>query len=290
MKCIVCNKTKFKLIWNDKLRSSAVGFTKKNEKIYQCINCDLVFLHKRRKILENSSIARNKYNKNNSIKEFLKFHTPREMKKLNFIKNKINLKNKKVLESNCGAGILISKIKQKAKITAGIDNTFYKKFLEKNGHLFFNSTNDVLKKKICFDIILSFSELEHKYNPVNFLKNLKLILSKNGKIILRIPNYFNIYMFLLGYNFLKYDFRTSHNFYFSKKNLDILFKKLGFKIIYSSGMNEYSFNHLLNYVKLKKRVRNKKIYRFLEQSDDNYVVQNLEKNWTSTSLIYILKN
>jgi len=290
MKCIVCKKKKFNVIWNNKIRSSANNFTKKNEKVLQCLNCQLVFLKNKRKKFENSAISRNIYNKNNSIKEFKKFHTPREMKKLNFIKKKVNLKNKKILESNCGAGILINNLKRNAKLTAGLDSDFYKDFVEKNGHLFISSIDEIIKKKNSFDIILSFSELEHKYDPVYFLKKLKLILNKKGKIILRIPNFYNIYMYLLDYHFFKYDFRTSHNYYFSKKNLEIMFNKIGFNIIYSSGMNEYSFNHLLNYIKLKERVKNRKIIKFLSNKDDNYAVKNLEKNWSSTSLIYILSN
>ena len=108
MKCIVCDKEKFKLIWNDKIRSSSKNFTKKKEKILQCLNCKLVFLKNKKRNLENSAVSRNIYNKNNSIKEFLKFHTPREIQKLNYIKKKIDFRNKKILESNCGAGILIN--------------------------------------------------------------------------------------------------------------------------------------------------------------------------------------
>ncbi len=48
-KCIICGKNKFKTVWNDKIRSSNISFTKKKEKIFQCRNCDLVFLKKKKK-------------------------------------------------------------------------------------------------------------------------------------------------------------------------------------------------------------------------------------------------
>ena len=38
-------------------------------------------------------------------------------------------------------------------------------------------------------------------------------------------------MQLLGKSFFKYDFRVSHNYYFNEKNLDLIFKKLNFKIL-----------------------------------------------------------
>ena len=63
-----------------KLEDPQKNLPKNKEKIFQCTFCDLVFLDKKRKNLEDSSITRNIFNKNNSIKEFLKFHTPRERK------------------------------------------------------------------------------------------------------------------------------------------------------------------------------------------------------------------
>ena len=50
-KCIICGKNKFRTVWNDKIRNSAKSFTKKKEKIFQCYNCDLVFLKKKKENL-----------------------------------------------------------------------------------------------------------------------------------------------------------------------------------------------------------------------------------------------
>ena len=288
-KCIACNKSNFKLIWDDKIRSAAKNFTKKKEKIFKCNICDLAFLQKKRKILENSAITRNIFNKDNSIKEFIKFHSPRENSKLKFIKNIFPLQNKKILESNCGAGILINSLRKKSKLTAGLDNKIYKNYIEQKGHKFFSNFSEINKSKIKFDVIFSLSEIEHKYNPIDFLKKLRKILLKKGVIILRIPNYNNIYMQLLGKSFFKYDFRVSHNYYFDEKNLDLIFKKLNFKILKKRGYNEYSFNHLLNYVFHKKRFGDKKLKKYFSKSDEKFVEKNIEKSFSSTSLIYLLK-
>ena len=112
-KCIVCNNTRNILVWNDKIRTGQKTFSKKKYKIFKCTFCNLVFLGNKSKKLEDSSFTRNLYNKNNSIKEFFKFHTPREIKKINFVKKYVNFRNKKILESNCGAGILINHLKKK---------------------------------------------------------------------------------------------------------------------------------------------------------------------------------
>ena len=289
MKCLICGKKKFKTIWYDKIRSGINKFTKKKEKIIQCENCDLVFLKNRKKILENSALTRKFFNKNNSIEEFVKFHSPREFKKLNFIKEYLDFEKKNILESNCGAGLIINALKKKAKTTAGIDNQIYKKFLTKNNHLFFKNIDEVINKKIKFDIIFSLSEIEHKFDPILFIKKIKQILKKNGYLILRVPNFKNIYSYLLQNSFFKYDYRTSHNYYFSENNLDLMFKKLNFKVYLKKGFNEYSLNHLSTYLIKNKRVKIKNVQKIFNSIVSKRVIENIEKSNISTSFIYILK-
>ena len=132
------------------------------------------------------------------------------------------------------------------------------------------------------------SEIEHKHDPIIFLKKIKKVLKNKGNLVLRIPNFYNIYMTLLGKSFLKFDYRTSHNFYFSKKNLDLIFNKIGFKIVSSYGINEYSFNHLLSYVKRNKRVTKKEVFNYFPKTIDKRIINNINDSFSSTSLVYIL--
>ena len=287
MNCIICNNKSYNLVWNDKLRNSSNTFTKSKEKIFQCKNCKLVFLEKKRKNLEDSSIARKIFNKDNSIKEFIKFHKPREKNKIKKIKYFLNIKNKSILESNCGAGVILDIFKKDAKLTTGVDSKHYKKYLLSKGHKFYENINSISSDQK-FDIIFSLSELEHKYNPITFLKKLKNLLNKRGKIILRIPNYSNIYKLLAGKYFDKFDFRTSHNFYFSEKNLHLIFKKVGLKIKKEMGYHEYEFNHLLKYLKMRGRFRSK-YEKIFNKSEETYINKNIEESLMSTSLIYFLE-
>ncbi len=286
-KCEICNYTKFKNVWFNKIRNSSKTFTKNKEKILKCSNCDLIFLDKIREGLEDSSFARMLYNKDNSIKEFKAFHGPRENKKINFLLKFLNLKNKKVLESNCGSGLILSKVKKFSKTTTGVDSIHYKKYLESKGHFHFKNLNEPIRMKRKYDYVFSLSELEHKISPKKFLFNLRKILANKGKLFVRVPNYNNVYMQLLGDNFLKYDYRTSHNYYFSIKNLNLLFKKTKFKIEKILGFHEYDINHLIKFLKTKKRVYGK-YEKIFSTNDNNNFIKKIEKNYISTSLIYIL--
>ena len=288
IKCIVCNFSKFDVVWNDKIRNSSKGFTKSKKIILKCNNCELIFLKNRKKNLENSSVARKIYNKSNSIEEFIRFHKPREIKKIKFLSNYLNLKNKDILELNCGAGTILSNYKKICKSTTGVDDHKYKNYLNKVGHEHYSSINNVLKKKLKYDYIFSMSELEHKFDPKKYLLKINKLMKKNSKLVLRVPNFENIYMYLLGKYFLRFDYRTSHNFYFSIKNLELLFKKTNFKIRKKLGFNEYSANHLIEYLKTKKRVYHKP-NKFFSEKESLFIVKNIEKMLISTSLIYLLE-
>lgn len=289
MKCLICSSKNHKVIWNDKIRESAKKFTKNKFKILQCEYCDLVSLKKKYKYLENSALVRSLFNKSNSYKDFINFHKPREEKKLNSIIKVINFKSKNVLESNCGTGIILEKIKKKANITAGLDDKFYKKFFDKSDHIFFEDVLDIIKSKKKFDLILSLSEIEHKFEPIKFLESLKKILAKNGSIVIRVPNFDNIYAHLLGKYFYRYDFRKSHNYYFSHRNFQLLLKKLNLKIVKYFGYNEYPPNHLLKFVKTRKRVYGANSLNFFNTNEEKIINKNIEKSLKSTSLIYIVK-
>ena len=146
-----------------------------------------------------------------------------------------------------------------------MDDHKYKNHLNKVGHEHYSSINNVLKKKLKYDYIFSMSELEHKFDPKKYLLKINKLMKKNSKLVLRVPNFENIYMYLLGKYFLRFDYRTSHNFYFSIKNLELLFKKTNFKIRKKLGFNEYSANHLIEYLKTKKEYTISQINFFLKK-------------------------
>ncbi len=268
MKCPLCGSNKNTLIWNNKLRSGKNIWTKKKHKIYKCNSCSLGFLEKRDDLLEDNSIFRKLYDGSNSIKKYLSFNRPRELHKLYKIKKLLSFKNKSILESNCGAASILDLLKNESKFTAGLDDKIYKKHVEKK-HIFFSNLKQLNQSKIKFDIILSLAEIEHKKNPISFVRLLIKNLKKGGLIIFRIPNYQNIYKLLGGEYFLKYDFRLSHNFYFDQISADYFFKKLKLKIVKKNGFQEYDANHLFTFANTLKR--STKVKKFFSKKQLNLI-------------------
>ncbi len=284
--CPLCRSKKKTLIWFDKIRSGKNKWTKNKVKIFRCSKCQLGYLNKFRYNLKDNKLFRKLFDGSATIRKFHEFNKPRELKKLKFIEKFISFKNKKVLESNCGAGVIIDILKRKSKLTCGLDSYIYKDHVKKK-HIFFTSIDDLNKSNLKFDIILSLAEIEHQTNVYEFVKKLKLSLSNKGKIIFRIPNYDNIYRLFLNKHFLMHDFRESHNYYFNEKSLDFLFKELNLKIIKKVGFQEYPINHFLHFCKTKTRVKTK-YPNYLNEKQDLIVKGNIEDNMLSTSFLYIV--
>lgn len=284
--CPICKSKKKKLIWNNPIRSGKNIWTKKKQKIFWCQNCDLRYKKNFDLNLLDNKIFRKLYDGSNTVSKYKSFNKPREKFKLNKIKKIIKFNNKVVLESNCGAATNLDYLKNITKQTVGLDSKIYEKHVTKN-HKFFDSIYKIKKSKLKFDIILSLNEIEHQHDVLKFLNNFKSILKKNGYLVFRIPNYNNIYLHLLDKQFLKYDFRTSHNYYFSEHSCDYLFKKLNLKIIYKSGLQEYPINHTIEFLKKGKRVKN--FFSIINQKQSKQIALNIEKYKYSTSLLYILK-
>ena len=283
--CPLCRSKNIKILWNDKIRIGK-KFSKKKYEILKCINCDVGYLKDRQSFLEDNKIFRKIFDGDNSVLKYQSFNRPREIKKIKKIQNLINFKNKSVLESNCGAASILDYLKKDAKLTAGLDSSIYRSHVEKK-HLFFSNLDDLRVSKYKFDLIISLAELEHKKNPLNFIRQLKKNLKAKGKIIFRVPNFNNIYMYLIGIDFLRFDFRLSHNFYFNEKSLDYIFKKLNMKVVYKGGLQEYNINHLIEYMKIGKRVKG--LYEeIIPKRKFKVIEKNIERHMLSTSLLYIV--
>ena len=281
-KCKICNSKSKRIIWNDKLREGK-SFTKKKYKIFQCLNCRVRYTEKIDLKLNDSSIFRKIYDGANTIKKYQNFNKPREIKKIKYIEKFVDLKNKSVLETNCGAASILDYLQKKKCKTFGQDNIIYKGHLEKK-HVYYEKIDKIYGKK--FDIILSLAEIEHVHDPIIFLKKLKKLLVHKGKIIIRVPNYENIYLYSIKKDFQKFDFRTSHNFYFCKNSLRYLFKKTKLNIKVEQGFNEYDINHFFHYFKTRRRV--KKYKKLFNEKINKTFLKIINEKKLSTSFIYIL--
>jgi len=103
-----------------------------------------------------------------------------------------------------------------------------------------------------FDKIFLFHVLEHIYNPIEYLKELKEKLNQYGKIFIEIPN--NNDILLKGYQiqeFRDFYYQSAHLWYFNRSSLEFIFEQLNLKYnIYN--IQRYDLSNHIKWLKDKK--------------------------------------
>lgn len=141
----------------------------------------------------------------------------------------------KILDLGCG--------KNKLEGAFGVD---FVKF--PNVDLAWNLNNPLPKKfNNQFDIIYNKCVLDHLGNPLNFLKNCKNYLRKNGKLILIVDNadYWRFHFHLGTYHADIWELdepghpETHHKMLFQMKHLTKMLNLLEYKILRTNYYNDY---------------------------------------------------
>lgn len=101
-----------------------------------------------------------------------------------------------------------------------------------------------------FDIICFFSLLEHILEPETFLKSVLKRLTKSGKIILEVPSAMEPLVRLYDLPAFKdFYFQGMHPFVYSKKSLEIIFKRCGIEIEKWIPKQRYGLSNHLKWIR-----------------------------------------
>jgi 2-polyprenyl-3-methyl-5-hydroxy-6-metoxy-1,4-benzoquinol methylase len=166
-----------------------------------------------------------------------------------YLNNRVNL-----LEIGCSAGMFIYHIKKKVDKVIGIEldklSAEYTQTMN-NVKVYQNNIERTDISKNSQNIICGFQVLEHVYNPLKFLHQLKQYLTKDGIICFEVPNTYDVLAYYYDLpNHFNFYFHEAHRFYFTQKSLRILLNKCDFNILQVEYLQDYNilnhFNWILN--------------------------------------------
>ena len=243
--CLLCNYNKFETI-SSKIRDS------NSHKIIKCKKCSHVQIFPVPTINEDKEFYdKNLQDKNinyfGGIKEHRKKSLEDTVRRINMIKKHVK-KSDKILEIGSGHGFFIEALDQEGYNITGIEISKEKRRLAKKitkAKILDVDINQEIPNLEKFNVIILFHVLEHIINPIEFLKKLKTMLSKNGKIIIEVPNSDDLQ---LGHNqkYTEFYWQRAHIHYFNPKILKVVFKKAGLtsKIF---GIHRYSIENMISW-------------------------------------------
>lgn len=223
MKCIICKNNKSRVI------KKINGID-----IFECQSCSLGFIDQN----QTKNLKAEKYY---NFKEYKKEEN-RLRKRYDKLASVIcNIKpNGRVLDVGGGFGLFSSILNKQGKyhitILEPVNDPFYTKntkikIVKKNLEEF------IFSEKNKFDIILMIDLIEHFKNPIRSLKLANNLLAKNGILVIQTPNYKSL-MAKICKNW-SWWMVEDHKFFFSPKSIQLLLKKLNYKIKYFKTYEDF---------------------------------------------------
>lgn len=247
MKCTICNNEHLTLL-SSVLRNST-------GEVYYCPQCDLGILRSapkdvkkyydeeyRKKFVDDLSKAKT------NVQEIFDFRKDFQEDRIKIMKRYFNT-NKRLLEIGCSAGQFLTHVHAKYKECVGIEfDQQCAAFTEQK----FSMKVYTQELKACgfpaasFDHVAAFQVLEHTVDPVEFLKDIRSVLTNDGLVFIEVPNLHDPLLKLWDIPaYKKFYYHEAHTHYFTRKSLEKTCAKAGLKIQKMFFLQDYNlFNHL----------------------------------------------
>lgn len=250
--CEICGSRDFSVI--------AIEIREGPGVISQCSQCGLVIQDITQNKDELQRYYNEEYQKTNSLVAGRE-QTPREhfedrIRTLDGIMEKLRSHLKtdmSVLEVGCGSGELLHLIKPYVKSVTGVE--MHKGFVDfMNSELgieaYAQDVNVVDFHGRTFDLVISIMTIDHLSNPAETLLTMKRLLSEGGTMYIELPNREEALNYYLPEpnreKFNKFFWHRAHNFYFTKKTLEMLMSKIGLQCEIACR-HEYTLFNFLNW-------------------------------------------
>lgn len=150
------------------------------------------------------------------------------------------------LEIGCGPGYFLNELKKYSSRLYGLELSLdHARYAKTLGLTIYTDPLENVEFDAKFDAIFLFHVLEHIAEPVRYLKRLKSLLNKGGKIIIEVPGIADPLVQLYRIpGFRDFYFQEPHLYYFSEKSFRVMGDKIGMTPKFHS-YNQYGIiNHL----------------------------------------------
>lgn len=266
-----------------------------SEKIFQCKNCDLIFLSDKlmiekldRYYMENPIYATNYLN---SLKYEIMVENSKD--RLKFLLKNSLIKGKKLLDIGANFGVFVEEANKLGAKAVGLEiNRAFAENVQNREIPVFYGDIESYDFKYKFDVITLFHVLEHLKDPLKIIRKVRDLLVDDGFLVLEVPN---IQSYLANKDRLSWKYiALEHIFYYSPETLKKILQKEGFRVLLTKKKNfeiKYlGIRAILRYIWGEKSQRDR--FQMKEYSQDSknlfYKRPNLLKRIIKTILVSLI--
>jgi len=282
MNCYLCGSEKHTQI-ADRVRD------RDDVSVLRCDDCGLVFLssfdHITKDFYEESKIHKGKTSLD--LADWIKTSQADDERRFKTFKSFI--KGKSLLDFGAGNCNFLFKVDKLAGRTVGIEpeariRTQLSKSLERDSIEIYENISELNSAR--FDIITMFHVIEHLPNPVSIIKQLKSLLTKNGRIIIETPNSNDALISLYKCKaFMDSTFWSCHLFLYNDMTLGEVCKQSGLSHHNIGQVQRYPLtNHLYWLARGKSNGQEQWSFLHSDELNDLYIKQLKSLNSCDTLL------
>jgi len=248
--CRICGDAEWSVLYNGPIRVGKFGdWSKSDHTIWKCSNCQAGFLNQVPLNYE-SAIYRNLVDGSSSPEDYYTLHDGEQANKLKILGTE-KLRGKVLADIGCGAGSFLDLVKGYASKTIAVEPAhLFQQELRNKGHKTYSYCKDALKDwEGAIDIAVSFAVIEHLENPLEFLKEIKLLLKPDGFLLVSTPNYQDWLIDFLPAVYDRFFFRYVHLWYFTGNSLEKLGSLAGFSKVNIKYIQRYDLSNALFWIR-----------------------------------------
>ncbi len=206
-------------------------------KVFQCAACDIVYLHPIMGADEESDFyeqdfppymeARSAPGGTDAASNFIS-NLPEAERRIKFIRPHLD-EAMSILEIGSSTGHFLFSLQGYVDSVTGVEpGRAFADYARCRGIRTFEKLGDIQNEQ--FDVILLYYVLEHMRDPVDCLSEIRRYLKPDGKLLLEVPNVEDVLFSTYDIpSFGPFYFQKAHYYNFSRKTLEAVMEKSGYK-------------------------------------------------------------
>ncbi len=285
--CRICGSKSSKLI-SEKVSDAP------NAKIYQCKNCEMVYLHPIMNLEDESEFyeqefptymeARSAPGGANAAAHF-RSYMPEAERRAALVRSFLP-PDASVLEVGSSTGYFLHAIQGYVASVTGVEpGRSFAEYAQQNSIPTVDALRDL--KGTQYDILLLYYVLEHIRDPVAFLKELQNYLKPGGRLLLEVPNVDDV--LLTEYDipdFGPFYYQKAHYYNFSRTTLEAVIKKAGYQVQIFPAQR-YDLSNHMHWMMTGRPGGMGKYSKFLSKALDIAYKESLENHWICDTLFAV---